>query len=460
MSRYILSIILIVLVLVFSCEKPTFNNPFDPDTELAPYEWIPTNLKLSNVSDSKLLLTWEHSLNNVGFKVERSGGFDEYYEVALTDTISSYYEIASTDTTSYIDTGLTAHKFYAYRVYAYTDDNKSDYAFGLPEITSFPGPYNLSAIPLNDSKIQLSWEDSTSYEVGFIIERQDSTCSNTNDTIDCNSLTTIDSTVANTYIDSTVTLGMGNTYVYKVTAYTNYNISNYNNENYAIVNFWKDCSGVWGGGNIEDIDGNCYKTVQIGNQLWMAENLKVTHYNNGDEILYHPNEDDASYDGSPWDSRYEGEYGVYSSEDQPFCGGDCAAYGNFYNWAAVTDNRGICPEGFHAPDEGEFMELAIDTGTYSDGGRLKEIGTVHWNEPNEGATNSSGFTALPGGLTSYGSIGAEADFWSKEYAETHDSPSGGQSYYAYFLKLHSAHGNVRIEYINIKPGLSGRCLAD
>ncbi len=170
----------------------------------------------------------------------------------------------------------------------------------------------------------------------------------------------------------------------------------------------EDCAGVAGGSAVEDIDGNCYATVQIGEQLWMAENLKVTHYNDGSEIPTGATGDTtAAYVVYPLDSP-----GNVST-----CEGDCAeVYGNLYNWYAVDDDRGVCPEGFHVPSEYEWIELEIFMGIsesdansigwrgIDEGGRLKSTGTIEggdglWSMPNEGATNESGFTALPGGYS-------------------------------------------------------------
>ena len=94
-----------------------------------------------------------------------------------------------------------------------------------------------------------------------------------------------------------------------------------------------------------DIDGNVYSTVQIGEQLWMKENLKVTHYNNGDEI---------PISGSEWAELQIGAYAVYSADEdamsQTTCGDDCAdVYGNLYNWFTVEDERGVCPDGWRLP---------------------------------------------------------------------------------------------------------------
>jgi uncharacterized protein (TIGR02145 family) len=147
---------------------------------------------------------------------------------------------------------------------------------------------------------------------------------------------------------------------------------------------------------VTDIDGNIYETVQIGDQLWMAENLKVTHYQNSDEIPYIYN-----------DPQY-GAYINYSNNTD-----NVGVYGRLYNWFAVNDERGLCPDNWHVPSDDEFKSLEMYLGMSEsetngeglrgtdEGGKLKEEGNEHWNSPNTGATNETDFTALPGGNRRY-----------------------------------------------------------
>ena len=136
-----------------------------------------------------------------------------------------------------------------------------------------------------------------------------------------------------------------------------------------------------------DIDGNFYGTVQIGNQLWMSENLKTTHYNNGDEIP-------TGLTDGDWQNNTSGALAVYDDNEL-----NADIYGRLYNWYAVVDNRGVCPENFHVPTDEEYTQLTNYLGG-SDvaGGKMKEAGLEHWNSPNAGATNESGFSGFPGGF--------------------------------------------------------------
>jgi uncharacterized protein (TIGR02145 family) len=173
-----------------------------------------------------------------------------------------------------------------------------------------------------------------------------------------------------------------------------------------------------------DIDGNTYFTVKIGDQCWMAQNLKVTKYRNGDPI---PN----VTDNAEWTNFGEAGTGAFCNYDNDE--GNVEAYGRLYNWFAVADSRNIAPEGWHVPTDEEWKQLEMYLGMSQaeadaigwrgadEGGKLKEVGTIHWASPNEGATNASGFSTLPGGFRVYDGnfllIGYYAVLWSStEYS--------------------------------------------
>jgi uncharacterized protein (TIGR02145 family) len=141
-----------------------------------------------------------------------------------------------------------------------------------------------------------------------------------------------------------------------------------------------------------DIDGNTYKTIKIGTQVWMAENLRVTKYRNGDAI---PN-----IMGAANDSLVSGAWCYFDNDSL-----SNVAYGKLYNWYAVKDNRGICPVGWHVPSDDEWAVLENCLGgPILAGGKMKESDTTHWTAPNMNATNESGFTAIPGGFSRGGSF--------------------------------------------------------
>jgi len=136
---------------------------------------------------------------------------------------------------------------------------------------------------------------------------------------------------------------------------------------------------------VTDADGNIYNTVTIGSQVWMAENLKTTKFSNGSDILLVPGNTDWSNQTTPAYCWYENNQ---SNKE---------IYGGLYNWYAVNTGN-LCPTGWHVPSDSEWTDLAnFLEGDGVAGGKLKETGTEHW-ENNNGATNETGFTALPGGF--------------------------------------------------------------
>jgi uncharacterized protein (TIGR02145 family) len=157
---------------------------------------------------------------------------------------------------------------------------------------------------------------------------------------------------------------------------------------------------------VSDIDGNTYSTVQIGDQVWMAENLKVTHYRDGSEIPY------SSTDGD-WTST-SGTFCFYNYDGS----NESDTYGALYNWYAATDPRQLAPSGWHVATDQEWQILGDYLGGYAvAGGKMKEVGTAHWDSPNDDATNESRFNGLPGGQRHftggyYQNIGSTAYFWT------------------------------------------------
>lgn len=168
-----------------------------------------------------------------------------------------------------------------------------------------------------------------------------------------------------------------------------------------LIGIGSDATGT----TVTDIDGNTYRTVKIGDQWWMAENLKVTHYRNSDAI---PNVTDYRI----WEVLTTGAYCVYGNNSE-----NIETYGRLYNWHAVNDNRQIAPAGWHVPNSAEWQTLFSLLGDeWYAGGKLKATGTSHWSDPNTGATNETGFSALPGGYRDYlggfSERGMTAGFWS------------------------------------------------
>jgi uncharacterized protein (TIGR02145 family) len=198
---------------------------------------------------------------------------------------------------------------------------------------------------------------------------------------------------------------------------------------------------------VTDIDGNVYQTVTIGTQVWMAENLRVTHYRNGNAIPFVP-------DSATW--NYTLTYGAYCEYNNDI--NNVTTYGRLYNYYAANDSRGIAPAGWHIPSWAEWNTLSDWlNGDAVAGGKEKEAGYAHWMSPNTDATNSSSFTALPGGVRNnltpgwgYHEMGATANFWTS----TVDAGTLMHTITLYYTSAYQ--GNV-LGY-NMAFGLSIRCV--
>jgi uncharacterized protein (TIGR02145 family) len=195
---------------------------------------------------------------------------------------------------------------------------------------------------------------------------------------------------------------------------------------------------------VVDGSGNVYvDAVLIGTQEWMVENLKTDKYSNGDEIG--TTAQDISAESTP---RYQWAYGGDES--------NVATYGRLYTWYAATDNRNICPSGWHVPTDDDWTTLTTFLGGEdAAGGKLKEVGTDHWLTLNVGATNELNFNALPGGFRfSTGNFGYLGDrgFW---WTSVEDTMLRG--YYRYMAGI---FGFVGRDVTNKQYGFSVRCIKD
>jgi len=198
-------------------------------------------------------------------------------------------------------------------------------------------------------------------------------------------------------------------------------------------------------GIITDIDGNEYNTLIIGTQVWMAENLKVTKYRNGEPI---PNVTDFL----TWSTLTTGGYCNLSNN-----GTNGDIYGRLYNWYAVNDGRNIAPEGWHVATDADWTTLVSYLGgDQVAGGKLKETGTLHWCDPNTGATNNSGFTALPGGSRSWEYDFLMGCYWGCYWSSTVSNNSGE----AYNRILFNDGTSINRVANNMKFGMSVRCVKD
>lgn len=196
---------------------------------------------------------------------------------------------------------------------------------------------------------------------------------------------------------------------------------------------------------VTDIDGNSYNLVEIDTQLWISKNLNVSKYRNGDEIPH-------VQDEAEWAALTTGAWCYYENKEE-----NGTTYGKLYNWYAVNDPRGLAPEGFHIPSVEEWNYLTEYLGGEKvAGGKMKEEGTTHWDKPNKNATNTSCFTALPGGYRFrnglFYSIGKSGYWWSSSKEDTDR---------AWNLWMANDESYVVVNYNNLfANGFSVRCLKD
>lgn len=199
---------------------------------------------------------------------------------------------------------------------------------------------------------------------------------------------------------------------------------------------------------VTDIDGNQYHVVTIGTQDWLVENLKVTHYRNGDAI-------DLVTQATEWEvltaELAKGAYCNYANDPS-----SNTAYGRLYNFHAVADARDIAPTGWHVATQSEWTTLVTFLGGELEaGGKMKETGTSHWLTPNTDATNSSGFTGLPGGFRNwaggYEDVTVHGGWWTSTAGNIEDA-------WTFYLNFQTADV---YSYLDPKrTGRSVRCVRD
>jgi uncharacterized protein (TIGR02145 family) len=195
---------------------------------------------------------------------------------------------------------------------------------------------------------------------------------------------------------------------------------------------------------VTDIEGNTYKTILIGDQVWMAENLKTSTFSDGTEIPLVTGDIDWNELTTPGLSWYDNDEIVNKN-----------AYGALYNYYSTISGN-LCPAGWHVPSKDEWQQLRDILGdTITGGGKLKEEGTLHWKTPNTGATNSAGFSALPAGIRylegTFSSVSYFTSFWSSTESDNNNG---------WYLSLYYSDAIAGINMTSKKDGFSIRCIKD
>ena len=226
--------LMIVVVLLLSCtDDKEFKNPFDPQSELSPDAWAPTNLEVEILNDSQVKLTWVQESDAIsGFIINRKVGSANYVELVQLDK----------NTNDYIDSALTINIDYQYKIMAFADVNQSGSINSDVVSTNFPSPTELTTTVLNNSEILLSWVDNCSFESGYKVQRSLGDGYIQIAELDSNSIAFVDTGLL---IDQN--------YQYQVFAYTEFNESNFSES--LNIPFYNDCNGDFGGtATIDDCD--------------------------------------------------------------------------------------------------------------------------------------------------------------------------------------------------------------
>lgn len=420
-NKMSIKIILSILSLFFllSCEPLERNNPYDSASSKA--SWMPSNFN-ALLEGENIKLTWDiPNANFEGFRITKTVNNGVVIKVAtLPKNINQYSD-------SNIQGGL----LHEYTISAFAGNNESVSLTArltpiiLPSvITNSPTLISTKSVTLNgyissNGGSQLS-------EKGFCWSI------NTNPTISDNKI--INQSNLNNFSDTIFGLSPNTSYYVRSYAVNNKGISYGNQQSFSTLGY----------GSVTDIENNVYSTITIGSQVWMVENLKTTKYNNGTSI---PNITTS------WTNLQNGAYCWYDNNSAYK-----NTYGALYNFHAVNTGN-LAPTGWHVPTDTEWSTLINYLGgLQSASAMLREAGFTHWTSPNTGATNSSGFNALPGGYKSLGfggnnfytSIGMESNWWSS----THYN-----STYANYISI-NYRGTLNSYSLTYNYGLSIRCIKD
>jgi uncharacterized protein (TIGR02145 family) len=268
----------------------------------------------------------------------------------------------------------------------------------VPEVDAPTAPTNLVTTLLSNISIKLDWDANATTEDGYKIERS---------LTDENNYAVVETTAPSVDTWTDTTCIPGSKYYYRVRAFKSSTYSDYTNTDN------ETCT-------IKDADGNDYTDVVIGTQTWLGQNLKTTKYNDGSTINYTGltyATRNADTEGS---YQYPNAYAI-DAPDAP----TKAAYGLLYSGFAVLNAKGLAPAGYHIPTNAELSTLVTSVGGYTvAGAALKEGGTSHWQTPNTGADNSSGFIGVGAGIQ-------DKVFFNQRQAIWSSTVDGVNIYYLY-----------------------------
>ena len=432
MKKVLLVIITIVALLFafFSCER-MFDNPYDANSNKD--TWAPDSLSYFILSMNEVRLSWVQSENRIdGYVIDKYSHNQWINNFAFVQKNENYW----------IDTNYfyEPQSIIKYRVYTIAGNNKSQ-TRELEILPSLPEIAIKEIIKENNTLIigvDIVKQDSNSELLGYGI------CySNHSNPIfgDCNLSEKVNDSV---FRINLTTANTGDVYI-RAYAHSVFGIA-YSED--TLVNIVYDAR-----------DGNAYKTVKIGNQIWLAENMR-----------YLPNVTPTSYSSFDENCYYVANY--YGTDlTEAITTDEYKKTGVLYNWQAAMNGEpsstsspsgitGICPAGWHLPSYDEWMQLITYLGGMTEaGGKLKEVGTAHWNSPNEGANNETGFNALPGGQYysydgSFVGYGTFTGWW------TSNTAINSNPFHAIYISINSSNTIVNTNESLKEDGFNVRCVKD
>jgi uncharacterized protein (TIGR02145 family) len=362
--------VILVILTILSINCSTSEEDGVTNTTIIPLN--PTNLTGNNPASSQIVLTWtDNSTNEAGFKIERKTAQTNYTLVGNSNA----------DVTTYTDNTVSNNIPYTYRVYAYNNvGNSLTYSneftitsIGIPVLTTLP----ITTISYTSAVSGGNISDNGGANVttrGIVWD------TNPNPTISL-STKTVNGNGNGTFNSNMSSLSPGVTYYVRAYATNSRGVGYGENISFTTTVLYANGNGL------TDICGNNYPSVIIGQQEWMKKNLDVCKYRNGDIIP-------QVQDPTQWANLTTGAWCYYQNSTA-----NGTVYGKLYNYYAVIDPRGLAPLGWHIPSDSEWNILVITLGGSTiAGGKLKVTGNSHWSNPNLGATNESGYSALPGGI--------------------------------------------------------------
>jgi uncharacterized protein (TIGR02145 family) len=434
MNNYKIAAALFLLCILFSCDEYDLvrTNSHDPNSKNYKPSVPELTTTAATATTSNSATTGGNVTSDGGATVTARG---VCWNTATSPTTANSKTTDGTGKGSFASslTGLTANTKYYVRAYA-TNSAGTAYGNELTFTTSAVTPTLTTTAISSITTTTASSGGNIASDGGASVTARGVCWNTAAGPTTANSKTT-DDTGSGSFASSLTGLTANTKYYVRAYA-TNSAGTAYGNE----ISFTTSSAGT----TVTDNDGNVYNTVTIGTQTWMAENLKTTKYNDNTSIP-------LVTDNTAWAALTTSGYCWYNNDAATYK----ATYGALYNWYTVNTGK-LCPTGWHVPTDAEWTTLTTYLGGESiAGGKLKATGTTYWASPNTGATNESGFTALPGGYR-YGngtcfSIGGYGIWWSStEYSAT----------YAWYRAVSYDDADVNRFSDYKQDGLSVRCLRD